>query len=43
MSEGSERYDAHLDEYRGIAYINSPEMYKEVVRKVIEFSGGVLG
>ena len=33
MSEGSERYDAHLDEYRGTAYINSPEMYKELYEK----------
>jgi len=33
MSEGSERCDAHLDECRGIAYINSPEMYKELYEK----------
>ncbi|MGO9568857.1 MAG: acetate--CoA ligase [Desulfomonilaceae bacterium] len=33
MSEGSERYDAHLDQYRGTAYIKNPEMYKELYER----------
>ncbi len=33
MSEASERYDPHLDEYRETAYIKSPEMYRELYER----------
>jgi acetyl-CoA synthetase len=33
MSEASEHYDAYLYEYRKTAYINSPEMYKELYER----------
>ncbi|HTY23405.1 MAG TPA: acetate--CoA ligase [Desulfomonilaceae bacterium] len=33
MPKASEQYDAHLDAYRKTAYINSPDMYKELYER----------
>jgi hypothetical protein len=38
MSQAPERCDSHVDEYRRIAYIKSPEMYNKLY-EIAELSG----
>ncbi len=36
MEEAPKWYDAHLEEYRKVAYVNSMEQYQEMYRRSIE-------